>query len=141
GEDAVDLAGYSVSGAGDVDGDGHDDVLVGAPAHYEGGLRNGAAYLVLGPVTGTVDLSLADAKLVGEEDDDAAGGSVSGAGDVNGDGPDDLLVGAPGPSKLGLYAGAAYLVLGPVTGTVDLSLADAKLVVEEEYQYVGISVS
>ncbi len=94
GEEPRDWVGASVSGAGDVDGDGHDDLLVGAPHQVGGGLRGGAAYLVLGPVTGSRDLGLADAKLLGEESSDYAGVSVSGAGDVDGDGHDDLLVGA-----------------------------------------------
>jgi len=68
---------------------------------------------VLGPVTGTVDLSAADAKLVGEASDDYVGSeSISSAGDVNGDGFDDLLVGAWGQDEGGDEAGAAYLVLG-----------------------------
>ncbi len=125
-------AAIGVSGAGDMDGDGHDDVLVGAPFNDEGGHFAGAAYLVLGPVTGTFDLSLADAKLVGEEEDDHAGYGLSGAGDVDGDGHDDVLVGAWN-SEGGSSAGAAYLVLGPVTGTLDLSSADAKLVGEDAY--------
>jgi hypothetical protein len=127
----------NVSGAGDVDGDGHDDLLVGAAGNDEGGTTAGAAYLVLGPVTGTLDLSLADAKLVGEEASDYAGAAVAGAGDVDRDGHDDLLVGAPGEYGDGDAAGAAYLVLGPVTGTLDLSLADAKLV----GGYAGAGVS
>ena len=135
---------YSVSGAGDVDGDGHDDLLVGDESDEEGGYRAGAAYLVRGPVTGTVDLSAADAKLVGEESDDYAGRSVSDAGDVDRDGHDNLLVGAPGYEPLGAETiGAAYLVLGPVTGTVDLSLADAKFVADtsECCGLAGTSVS
>src|SRR5436189_66390 len=83
-----------------------------------------SAYLVLGPATGTMDLSLADAEFEGEQKFDEAG-LVSGAGDVDGDGRDDILIGAPRGS--GDHAGAAYLVLGPVTGSLDLSLADAKL--------------
>jgi hypothetical protein len=110
-----------------VDADGHDDILVGAIGNDEGGGLAGAAYLVLGPVTGTLDLSLADAKLVGEEPSDLAGGSVSGAGDVDADGHDDLLIGALNDSA----NGAAYLVLGPVTGTRDLSEADVKFLGQE----------
>ena len=128
-----DQAGSSVSGAGDVDGDGHDDLLIGAPGHDEGGTQAGAAYLVLGPVTGTVDLSMAEAKLVGEERFDGVGlleGSVSGAGDVDADGHDDLLVGAVNHTDGGVTVGAAYVVLGPVSGTLDLSFADAKLMSE-----------
>jgi hypothetical protein len=130
-----------VAGPGDVDGDGHDDVLVGAPNNDEGGKDAGAAYLVLGPVTGTRDLSLADAKLLGERNNDQAGASVSGAGDVDADGHDDLLVGAHANSEGGVLAGAAYVVLGPVTGTLDLYYADAKLVGERREDYAGVSVS
>ena len=131
GEAANDLAGQSVSGAGDVNDDGHDDLLIGAWRNDEAGLGRGAAYVVLGPVTGTLDLSLADAKLVGEESGDWAGAVVSDGGDVNADGFADVLVGAYGNDEGGSGAGAAYLVLGPVTGSVDLSLANAKLVGED----------
>jgi hypothetical protein len=128
GEDREGNAGSSVSGAGDVDGDGHADLLISGAENDEGGRDAGAAYLALGPVTGTLSLSLADAKLVGEDAGDYAGAFVSDAGDVDGDGHADVLVGALNPG--GHYAGAAYLVLGGVTGTLDLSLADAKLVGE-----------
>jgi hypothetical protein len=137
GEDHYDYAGIGVSGAGDVNSDGNDDLLVGAWENNEGGDRAGAAYLVLGPVTGTLDLSLADAKLVGEVADDHVGHGVAGAGDVDADGHDDVLVGAPFNDEGGPNAGAAYLVLGPVTGTLDLSLADAKLVGEGAVDRAG----
>ena len=134
-------AGESVSDAGDVDADGRDDLLIGATHNDEGGNQSGAAYLLLGPVTGTHDLSVADAKLVGEEPGDFAGVSVSGAGDVDGDGHDDMLVGASRNDEGGDWAGAAYLVRGPLSGTLDLSLADAELVGEAAQGGAGISVS
>jgi hypothetical protein len=121
GEENGDYVGFSLSGAGDVDGDGHDDLLLGS-GNDEGGEASGAAYLVLGPVSGTVDLSIADAKLVAKADGSL--NSVAGAGDVDGDGLDDLLIGALGHDARG---GAAYVVLGPVSGTFDLALADATL--------------
>ena len=142
GEDTRDKAGFQVSGAGDVDADGRDDLLIGAVQEEAGGSAAGAAYLVHGPVSGTRSLSLADAKLVGERARDGAGCSVSDAGDVNRDGHDDLLIGAAWYSYARVsYAGAAYLVLGPVTGTVDLSVADAKLVGDLPAEFAGWSVS
>ena len=139
GENAFDWAGYSVSGAGDVDGDGLDDLFVGAPQNSAGGLEAGAAYLVLGPVSRYVDLAVsADATLVGEEALDEAGCSVSGAGDVDGDGLDDLLVGARESDAGADDAGAAFLVLGPVSGNVGLALADARILSGSPLERAGI---
>jgi len=72
----------------------------------------GAAYLVLGgPSPAPESLSDADAKYVGEVRGDQAGWSVAGAGDVDADGYDDVLVGANYNGTNGLNAGAAYLML------------------------------
>ena len=109
GEAADDAAGSSVAGAGDVDGDGLADVLVGARDNDAGGTSAGAAYLLYGPLSGQVGLASADARLLGEGSLARAGAAVAGAGDVDGDGAPDLLVGAPGQ---GDAAGAAYLVFG-----------------------------
>jgi hypothetical protein len=147
GEANSDYAGYSVSSAGDVDGDDLDDILVGAFNDDDGGSNAGAAYLILGSSlgeSGTIDLSSADYKLVGESDSDYAGISVSSAGDVDGDGWGDILVGAHGDGDGGSNAGAAYLVLGSslgTSGTIDLSSADYKLVGESSSDYAGSSVS
>lgn len=115
GEGAEDGA-YAVAAAGDVDADGLGDVVVGAAGNDAGGDQAGAAYLLLGggalhASSGTLTLGFADRKLVGEAPGDGAG-SVSSAGDVDGDGADDLLVGAPGNDRGGTDAGAAYLILG-----------------------------
>ena len=139
GEDAGDTAGSSVASAGDVDGDGLDDLLVGAPASDLGGSGSGAAYLVLGPVTGDLGLASADARLIGDASDEA-GRSVASAGDVDGDGLDDLLVGAPGCDVSGTDAGAAYLFLRAVSGDVALSGADARLLGESAGDAAGGSV-
>jgi hypothetical protein len=110
GEHNGDKAGGSVSSAGDVDGDGLDDLLVGAPGH-----STSHAYLILGAslgTTSTIDLSLADYNYRDPYYGAEAGESVSGAGDVNGDGLDDLLVGAPRSSSSdGTSPGKAYLIL------------------------------
>jgi hypothetical protein len=138
GENDLDLAGFSVSSIGDSNLDGYGDLLIGAPEASHEGVDTGMGYLILGPVSGTVDLSSADGKLVGEAEDDSAGCGVASAGDVNGDGFDDLLVGAGGHA---LDAGAAYVVLSPVQGTIQLSSADAILIGENAGDFVGYALS
>ena len=140
GELADDQAGYSVSGAGDVNRDGFDDLIVGARNHDRGGENAGVAYLIYGPVSGNLALADADADLIGEAAEDSAG-SVSGAGDVDGDGHDDLLVGAWGNDEGESNAGAAYLAYGPVSGIVDLAQADAKLVGEQRGDFAGLHLA
>jgi hypothetical protein len=106
-----DGAGSAVSALADVNGDGFDDLLVGAPG-VNG--DSGAVYLFHGPIHGDLSTSAADAMLTGEASGDMAGGAITPAGDVNGDGITDLLVGAAQASYRGHEAGAAYLLLGPI---------------------------
>ena len=127
GETDDNWAGFAVSGGGDVDADGFDDVLVGAVLREDAGVTGGAAYLVLGPVFGDMNLYSSDAKFTGEGDGDWAGAALDCRGDADGDGTDDVLVGAPLESSGGDHAGAAYLLYGPQYGTVPLGNADAKL--------------
>ncbi|MFH1469653.1 MAG: MopE-related protein, partial [Pseudomonadota bacterium] len=121
---------YLAVSLGDVDGDGMDDLMFGDALESSSAENAGAAYLVLSPTSGTMSLAASDTKLVGENADDDAGGSVSSAGDVDGDGLADLLVGAPG-------AGTAYLVLGPASVSGGLAGAHATLV----GSYAGQSVA
>jgi len=140
GEDKSAYAGYSVSGAGDVNGDGLPDLLVGAPRNSTGGVYAGAAYLVTDRVEGELSLSLATAKLVGENAEDQAGGVVSDAGDVDGDGLADVLVGGRVNQVDGYDAAAAHLLYGPLAGVIDLSEADAKFV-GEAGMYANVSLA
>ena len=119
GEAAGDGAGSAVAGAGDVDGDGIDDLIIGAPGNDERDEGAGQAYLVLGRASGWtagMGLAHADASFWGDAGGDAAGWSVASAGDTDGDGLDDLFVGAPGNDVGGTDAGKAYTVLGRADG-------------------------
>jgi len=119
GEDDNDEAGSSLSGGGDVNGDGFDDILVGAYLNGQGGNSAGKTYLIFGRSTGwskDVNLSNADASFIGERNGEYSGRSVSIAGDINGDGYDDIIIGADGNKQGGDYAGKVYLIFGGVSG-------------------------
>ena len=136
GEAEGDGAGRSVSSAGDINGDGYDDLIIGAPIAAPNGLnRAGSTYIVFGKASGfaaTMDLSTLDGsngfQIDGLAEWDHTGRSVSSAGDINGDGYDDLIIGAPNAEPNGLYrAGSTYVVFGKASGfaaTMNLSTLD-----------------
>jgi hypothetical protein len=126
GDNGGDMAGHAVAAAGDFTGDGAPDVLVGAPYHVDGGAEVGAAY-VARITSGTTNLGDAEARLIGESAGNATGWAVAGAGDVDGDGIEDVLVGAPGADAVANDAGSAYLILGPRSGEIDLASADGRV--------------
>jgi hypothetical protein len=132
GEDGGDMAGAALAWAGDVDGDGLDDMAIGAPHAGAAGLTPGKVYLVLSPAIGVVSLALADADVSGEADNDSAGSSVAGGADIDGDGLADFVIGALYANKSGpIYnqqtAGAAYLMSGTTRGVTDVGSAIASL--------------
>jgi len=149
GEDEDDESGWSVASAGDVNGDGRDDFLIGAYRDEDGGIDAGQTYLILGRAAANwgmdFDLSSADASFRGEDAGDRSGYSVASAGDVNGDGRDDFLIGAYGDDDGGDSAGQTYLILGRAAADwgmdFDLSGADASFWGEDGGDRSGCSVA
>ena len=124
-------AGFSVSNAGDVNGDGFDDFIVGTPGVDGGGSGAGKAYVIFGRSSGFSAINLADLgtggfAIEGGAAGDGTGWSVSSAGDVNGDGFDDVIIGAPFGDDGGNNEGGAYLIFGKANGfePTDLSSLD-----------------
>ncbi len=129
-------AGADVAGAGDLDGDGIEDILIGAS--NEAAVSNGPAslgrvWLVHGPPDVAGSLEEADGVLLTDEHEDAFGEAVSTAGDVDGDGLDDVLCGA---FNLDAQTGEAYVFSGPLSGS--MSLDDATTTIRGREALVGL---
>ena len=128
-----------MASAGDVNGDGFDDLIVGARGADPAGSYSGASYVVFGKAGGfasALDLSSLDGaigfRLDGEAAFDYSGRSVASAGDVNGDGFDDLIIGAQGADPGGDLSGASYVVFGgDFASSSQLSIADVLDLSEE----------
>ena len=123
--------GFAVAGAGDLNGDGYDDIAVGAPYHSS---SVGRVYVYHGGSAGLVSsvvATLSGSSGTGEN----FGWALSGAGDVNGDGFDDLAVGASGYSA---STGAAYVYEGGSGGVS--TTYDLRLVGSSTMAYFGVSL-
>ncbi|MEM7203186.1 MAG: integrin alpha [Planctomycetota bacterium] len=119
GETAGDALGTAVAAAGDVDADGYADVLIGVPGDDRGGVDAGAALAISGRTGATLH------EILGPAAGDALGAAVAAAGDLNADGYDDLLLGAPGTDgavadtgAIRVYSGLDSAVLLEVLGIV-----------------------
>ena len=134
GGDPGDQVGWSVSSAGDVNGDGFDDVIVGANRALGSDSTEtnaGQAYVIFGKAGGLIDIDVSTLTpadgftIIGADRNDGAGYSVSAAGDVNGDGYEDVIVGAnqaDGAGNLKSNSGESYVVFGKSTGIGDIDL-------------------
>jgi hypothetical protein len=96
----------------DLNCDGIDDYAIGAPRARDQGPRTGAVLIAFGPAADYINLSDGDARLVGERSGDEAGTTLLAAGDVDGDGCDDLLIGSPARHAEGNEGGGVWFVRG-----------------------------
>ena len=132
-----DNLGYSVSSAGDINGDGIGDIVIGSPLSDPNNQSNaGKTYVVFGKTDSfnqTIDISSLNGTngfvINGAKAGDESGRSVSNIGDINGDGVDDLAIGAPG--GIGNAAGSAYIIFGSkesdyFNNPIELSNLDGK---------------
>jgi hypothetical protein len=137
GAGASHFAGTAVTGAGDFNGDGFDDVVIGAPGASDayGATGSGLSYIVYGSASPqSQSVSAIDGTnglvLGGPGTTASSGTSVGGGGDVNGDGLDDVIIGAPQADFAGAGGGdrgAAYVVFGsatPASSYINLSAPD-----------------
>ena len=106
--------GYSVGTAGDVNGDGFSDIIVGAPYYSNGDEGEGVVFVYHGSATGvgTTAVWMKEGNQLGAE----LGNAVGTAGDVNGDGYSDVIIGARNYSSTQFYPGKAYVYHGSSTG-------------------------
>lgn len=158
GEATRDYAGFSVGAAGDCNGDGYDDLLVGVPrGDVTPRLSEGKTYVIFGGRgigrSGVLPLATVDEAsgvvLLGKERRAYTGSSVGRLGDFNADGMDDILVGAPGAVTSDLVTGETFIAFGNNvigdSGHLDLGALDGtigfSLLGIDAYDYSGRAVA
>ena len=163
GLDAGDLSGWSVSNAGDVNGDLIDDIIIGA-MHADSdinSIRDGESYIIFGidsattSIPASFDLSSLDGTngfiVSGTDFQGQSGAAVSAAGDINGDGIGDIIIGADYAGFEGDLAGKSYVFFGqdtsvtPFAAAMDVSSLNGTngfaLLAFDPYEFSGFSVS
>jgi hypothetical protein len=120
GQQAGGRVGFAAAPAGDVNGDGFADVIVGMPNVFSFSVNDGAARIYPGHATGLLSSSFSP---IGGAANELFGFAVAGVGDVDGDGYDDVAVGAPGTTTFFASDGSVYLYRGGAGGPTNVAFA------------------
>jgi hypothetical protein len=145
-----DAFGLAVGGAGDINNDSFDDIIIGTPNANGLQIASGVAYVIFGGVSvgGQILFDGTDGfRMLGRENIDSVGAAVSGIGDINNDGFDDIAVGAPGEDSNGVDSGMVYVIYGKASGfAAELDLSSVAnvigfTIVGQPSDFLGTSVS
>ncbi|MED5372117.1 MAG: MopE-related protein [Myxococcota bacterium] len=139
GTNSSDYLGYYSVELKDVNGDGYDDLITGAYGDDSNASAAGAAYVFYGPLTTDTSASSADWSVYGSNSSDYLGRRVSSAGDLDGDGYDEIIVGAYGSDQNASSGGSAYLYYGGATAIS--TTVGASFHGENSYDYLGHDVA
>ncbi len=138
GTERDEASGLGLTEIGDFDGDGQDDLLIGAPMSDAGAVNGGAAYVVTGPLGGEQTTTDSILTVLGDEELGLLGYSVADLGDVNGDGLADVVIGSPWTSS---QTGTALIVTGGQTGSLMAMDATAVLTGSSTSDLAGEAVT
>lgn len=131
------VLGVSVAGAGDLDGDGYDDLVVGAPRQDNPAIDEGTAYVYYGSLAGITATPSVVLDNPADQQDGYFGMSVAGVGDLNGDGYPELTVGARGQDSPAIDVGSAYVYYGSKAGLETAPSVTLDSPVDEAGGYFG----